>query len=85
MNSKSFTLQFDGYWREINAKGLPACAGNYCVYACEYNNKFNEVSLRDLLYIGESKDVQSRVLNQKKMNGWKSELHPDPQIKSCRK
>ena len=34
MTSKSYTLDFSGYWREQYIGNLPAKSGIYCVYAC---------------------------------------------------
>jgi len=54
MATKSYSLEFDGYWREPNASGLPPKSGIYCVYACVHNADRKTVSLKRLLYIGEA-------------------------------
>ena len=33
MAAKSYSLDYDGYWRVPNISGLPANSGIYCVYA----------------------------------------------------
>lgn len=63
---KTYDLNFKGYRREVNWKGLPAISGVYCVYACRYNAKTKKVSIRQLLYIGESRNVRERVPEEPK-------------------
>ena len=60
---KTISLEFDGYWREVNKGGIPAESGIYGVYACTYNKDQSTVSLRELVYVGESSDVNSRISN----------------------
>ena len=61
MAEKSYTLKFEGYRREVNWKRLPAISGIYCVYACTHDPEEKAVSIRRLLYIGESGNVKKRV------------------------
>lgn len=75
MPVKSFTLQFKGYWLEPDINGLASSSGIYCVYACKYDDQNDKVSIRDLLYIGEAKNVQSRVAKHEQKNDWKRELN----------
>ena len=74
MASKSYTLNFDGYWREPNIGGLPAQSGVYCVYACTYNAQASTVNLNRVLYIGESADVKTRVAGHEKWAEWRRQL-----------
>lgn len=80
MTSKSYNLQFKGYWREPNIGGLPAKSGVYSVYACTYNSSAETVSIRKLLYIGESDNVQDRVASHEKWPEWKRHLRPGEQL-----
>ncbi len=61
MASQSYSLDFDGYWLETNWGSLPAKSGIYCIYAGTHNPEKNTVSLRRVLYIGESGNVRNRV------------------------
>ena len=61
MAEKSYTLEFDGYWREPNWSALPAASGVYCIYACTYDSDEKTVSIKRLLYVGESANMQNRV------------------------
>ena len=54
-------LNFRGYWREINKTGIPNVKGVYLVYRCLYNSANDTVSLKELVYIGQSHDVNNRI------------------------
>jgi len=70
MAEKTITIGFRGYWRDKNKSGLPAESGVYCVYECTYNVNEDTVSIHNLIYIGESKDVKSRVANHEQYKDW---------------
>ena len=70
MVAKSYSLAFDGYWRESKIAHLPAKSGIYGVYACIYNTGPGTVTLNRLLYIGESAIVQDRVANHNMWPAW---------------
>jgi hypothetical protein len=77
MTYQIYSLDFDGgYWREATWGSLPAESGIYCIYAGTLNPKENRVSLRCLLYIGESKNVRTRVPENPKnrRDKWAQEL-----------
>lgn len=71
---KTISLNFDGYWREVNKDSVPSESGIYCVYACTYNQTAKTVSLRELVYIGESDNVHERLSNHEKLPDWKRRL-----------
>lgn len=71
---KTILLAFDGYWREVNKGGIPAESGIYGVYACTYNKDQDTVSLRELVYVGESSNVNSRIGNHERLADWKKRL-----------
>ena len=74
MAAKTFSLQFDGYWREPNISGLPDKSGVYGVYACTFDSGQQTVSLNRLLYIGDAADVRDRVKNHDRWQDWKRQL-----------
>ena len=76
MTTKSYELKFGGYWREVNEDGIPAKSGIYGVYAATYNSTEKTVSLRKLLYIGESENVRKRIKEHEKRPRWRRELRP---------
>jgi hypothetical protein len=71
MSSKSYYLDFTGYWLEKNIGGIPKASGVYCVYACTYNAETDKVSIRLLVYIGEAQDVNDRIANHEKWPDWR--------------
>ncbi|MBN3114264.1 GIY-YIG nuclease family protein [Pectobacterium brasiliense] len=77
MTGKTINLDFDGYWPEENKSSVPSQSGIYCVYACTYNpnEKPPTVSLRELIYIGESADVRHRIATHNKLNDWNRHLN----------
>lgn len=70
MAEKTFNQEFKGYWRDVNKKGLPKESGVYFVYECTYNTSKNTVTIHKLIYIGESEDVNDRVLKHEKYEKW---------------
>jgi hypothetical protein len=80
MVAKSYTLTFDGYWREPNIGGLPAKAGIYCAYACVFNAGAGTVTLNRLLYIGEAENQHDRVQGHEKWPTWRGKLKAGEEI-----
>jgi hypothetical protein len=74
MTAKTIAVNFEGYWREPNIGGLPASSGVYCVYTCTFNADTNKVSIDQLIYIGEGRDVKDRVDGHECWPKWKEEL-----------
>lgn len=58
---KNIKLLFKGYWREEKRKYIPHIGGIYLVYRCVYDPESDTVSLSDLVYIGQSVDVNQRI------------------------
>ena len=73
---KSFTLEFEGYWLEGDWGSLPSVSGLYCVYACTFDSAEDTVSIKRLLYVGESGNVRNRVPEKPKnrRDKWAREL-----------
>ena len=80
MAAKTYNLNFDGYWRALNVDGLPPRSGIYCVFACTHNTNANTVSIRELLYIGESANVRSRVSRHERWEDWERRLLPGEEL-----
>ncbi|NIF31650.1 GIY-YIG nuclease family protein [Enterobacter sp. Cy-643] len=68
------SLNFEGYWREVYKEYVPAQSGIYCVYACTFNQTEKSVSIRKLIYIGESADVRHRLATHNKLDDWNRHL-----------
>lgn len=71
---KIINLQFDGYWRESVKEAIPAQSGIYCVYSGIHNVSASTVTLKKLIYIGESADVRCRIIGHEKTDQWKRHL-----------
>ena len=71
---KEIILNFEGYWRDSNKKGLPDYAGIYMVYRCQYNATNNAVSLIEIIYIGQSDNIHDRLVEHEKYEAFKSRL-----------
>lgn len=71
---KTISLIFKGYWLETHKDSVPDASGVYCVYAGTYRAETNQVSLRELIYVGESSDVRERLANHERLKDWKRRL-----------
>ena len=82
MAEQNYTLDFKGYWREANWNAIPTESGIYCIYAGTYNADNDSVSLRSLLYIGESNDVRTRISQdpRNRRDKWARSLRPGEEL-----
>lgn len=69
--AKTISLEFVGYYREINKGSIPARSGVYLVYVCRYNKEKDSVTLDKLIYIGEAENVNERIANHEKWLEWR--------------
>jgi excinuclease UvrABC nuclease subunit len=74
MAEQTYELEFNGYWREPAMEVIPNKSGIYCVFSCVHNQTEKTVSLKKLIYIGESGDVKSRLANHEKLDDWKKHV-----------
>ncbi|MHA6887231.1 GIY-YIG nuclease family protein [Ralstonia pseudosolanacearum] len=74
MADQSYSIEFEGYWREPNKGGIPSKSGIYGVYGCVQNKESKKLTLNKLIYIGESGDVNDRVANHDRLPDWKKHL-----------
>lgn len=58
---KVYNITFKGYRRDVNAGTLPNYSGIYMIYRCKYNENTEKVSLKELFYIGQSKDLNHEI------------------------
>lgn len=80
MATKTYNLVFEGYWRAGKVGGLPAVSGIYCVYAARFQAWSNTVSLRRLLYVGESENVHDRVGGHERWTDWHRRLQSGEEL-----
>lgn len=76
----NFSLKYDGYWRERHVGSIPALSGIYTVYSCTHSASDSTVSLKKVIYIGESSNVKSRIANHEKWPEWRQYLHRGEEI-----
>lgn len=74
MAAQTFSIEFNGYWREEKKGNVPNKSGIYCVYTCIHNKTEKTVSIQKLVYIGESGDVRGRIANHEHQKDWESHL-----------
>jgi hypothetical protein len=68
---KTIALDFDGVF--MKSSGLPAASGVYCVYTCIEKDE-KTVTIKKLVYIGESGEVRARATNHNLLETWKKHL-----------
>lgn len=78
--AKTISLNFSGYWLEVDKAGVPARSGVYLVYVCIYNEPMNTVALKKLIYIGEAGDARDRISNHEKWPEWRRQVPQGSQI-----
>ena len=77
---KAYSLYFNGYWREINKSGVPSKSGIYLVYRCVYNDKSNTVGLKEIIYIGQAKNVHDRIANHDRLEDFNAQLQRNEEL-----
>ena len=77
---KAYSLNFEGYWREVNKNGLPSKSGIYLVYRCVYDKISNTVGLRDIIYIGQAENAHDRISNHEKLDEFNAQLQSGEEL-----
>ena len=72
---QTYTIQFEGYWLEKNKAGIPAKSGVYMVYRSKYDVTSDKVALLEIVYIGQSSDVKSRIATHDRLPDFKETLN----------
>ena len=75
---KTIPIKFEGYYREVNRESVPNKSGVYLVYRCVYEKDTKPkptVTLKQLIYIGESEAVRDRIGEEhEKRECWEGKL-----------
>ena len=71
---KTINLEFDGYWREPNKSSVPDKSGVYVVYECSYDAEKKTVSLKKIIYMGESGNARDRIDGHEKWPEWRKQV-----------
>lgn len=70
MTTKVFNIEIHGYWRDPNRNTIPAVSGIYFVYEAAYDQKFDALILRRLIYIGESENIKESIIKNPDYDNW---------------
>ena len=70
MTWKTFKVNISGYWRDKDKITIPKHSGIYFVYEAAYISNNNTLSIKRLIYIGESRNVNKMVLKHRKISKW---------------
>lgn len=65
---KKYVVFFNGYRRDVLRNGLPEKSGIYMIYRCKFNEIEKSVSLKELFYIGQSKNINHEVCYHARRN-----------------
>ena len=76
----TYSLDFKGYWREINKSGIPSKSGIYLVYRCVYNAESNTVGLKDIIYIGKAENAHDRIVKHDRQADFNSQLQKGEEL-----
>ena len=77
---KSYSLNFEGYWREINKNGIPSKSGIYLVYRSVYDANSNTVGLKDIIYIGQAENLHDRIAKHEKLDDFNAQLQQGEEL-----
>lgn len=80
LQNDEYMLDFRGYWRAVNSTGVPNEPGIFCVYASTYNPETRGVTLKKLVYVGESDRVQDFIYDYEQIEDWFNRLEEGEEI-----
>lgn len=76
----NYSITLHGCWRDCNRQGIPPLTGVYFVYKCQNIVGTNSITLGSLLYIGQSGNVQDRVMWHEGRVRWWGALGPGEEL-----
>lgn len=76
MAAKTISIDFDGYWTDDIKDLVPSNSGIYCVYTC-IEKENGKLSIKHLIYIGESGNVKDRLANHEHYEDWKTYIEKE--------
>lgn len=83
MATKTYSLSFDGFWREEKKASVPSHSGVYGIHTCVHNKNEGTVLIKRLVYIGEAVDMNVRLDDHEGWPSWKKYLKPDEVLCIC--
>ena len=81
MAEKTYSLIFDGYWKDSSIAKVPEKPGIYCAYAYTLDelNKKTKLKIHSLVYIGVSDNANNSVMLHEKSKEFYKNLRGDMQ------
>lgn len=73
------SLNFKGFL-PLHTSYMPTESGIYIVYRCRHDPVRNTVDLNQIVYIGESENMYSRISSHEKEKKWKEHLQSNEKI-----
>jgi hypothetical protein len=77
MSSTHLRIRFTGYWSQYNCGLMPRRPGVFCVYRARFDDASKSTTMRELLYIGTSENVNQCVCDHDDTASWRACLEPD--------
>lgn len=75
-----YNILFKGYRRDVFREDLPETSGVYSIYRCVYDSTKKTVSLKELLYIGQSINIKQEICNHERRDEFLAEARSGEQI-----
>jgi hypothetical protein len=76
MAVRDVSIRFSGYWSEYNCGLLPRRSGIFCVYRAHFDDQSKTTTMRELLHIGASVNVNGCLADHPQAAQWRACLEP---------
>jgi len=74
MPKASYTIEFEGYWREGNERDVPAASGIYCVYEARMVLATGQLKPQKLIFIGHADNARKDITANSKREEWRKHV-----------
>jgi excinuclease UvrABC nuclease subunit len=75
-----YDITFKGYRRDQDTGSLPHYSGVYLVYRCRYIKETNRLSLIEIIYIGQAKDLNERLNKHDRHDDFMQSCHDGEEL-----
>jgi hypothetical protein len=80
MGKESYTINFEGYWREGTERDMPMSSGIFCVLDARMIFATGALKPEKLIYIGTTGNARKSLENHPNKPSWKKHLKPGNHI-----
>ena len=77
---KQYNVIFKGYRRDCNKATLPTYSGIYMVYRCTNHSDTEKVSLKEIIYICQAKNLNDRLNNNEKYSDLQNQCKAEEEL-----